>query len=573
MIATRIGSTSSWMWPRPRGSGRRCRWVRCASTREATSSACEGFAWSEDTRRRRLLTASTDRYLLWQGAYSTVAKLPGRIWPRFEFFVHHCDFHLNVLACMWHPIVFDAMRGAPRSAEGVETARADIRRRRGGTCAPGRYRSAHSPALGRPEALTLASRSPARSLVLQPSTVTVVGMGSVGMDFLASVASFPKPDEKMRTDELEMQGGGNCGNALTAVARLFSGLPAHVRTTVRVVSKIGTDAAGDAILKEFAADGIDTSNILVSSDPASKSPFTYIIVDRETATRTCIHTPGDPYLEDEMTVERVDRILEGASAVYFDGRLAEPALVLARAARARGIKVLVEAERLRPGLDKLLGEADFVVTSTGFPSEWTGIDDVEEAMAAILESLPHCDWIITTLGKRGALLLEGNARDADDSGDLSDVVSVGSIAAGPVTHSAYEPRGGPAQDPATLRRARQEAADRAAKLNADAGKGASYDHVDASEEVQPRLATSPYRLTSIAAASVDPAEVVDTTGAGDAFIGTMLFSVAMGLSPAKGARLGSVVAAAKCLKLGARPGLVGLADIHFTHGALGYLNI
>ncbi len=368
------------------------------------------------------------------------------------------------------------------------------------------------------------------------------------MDFLASVASFPKPDDKLRTDKLEMQGGGNCGNALTAVARLFSGLPGHIRTAVRVVSKIGTDAAGDAILKEFAADGIDTSNILVSADPAAKSPFTYIIVDRETATRTCIHTPGDPYLEGEMTVDRVDRILQGASAVYFDGRLAEPALVLARSARARGIKVLVEAERLRPGLDKLMEEADFVVTSTGFPREWTGIDDVEEAMAAILGSLPHCAWIITTLGRRGALLLEGGAGDRNDDVDdnlLAVKTNVGSIVAGPMSRSVYEPP----------------------------GKGALYGCSDAEHEEGQHLSMLPYRLTTIPAASIAPDAVVDTTGAGDAFIGTMLFSVAMGLSPAKGARLASVVAAAKCLKLGARPGLVRLSDVDFARGAREYLNI
>lgn len=53
--------------------------------------------------------------------------------------------------------------------------------------------------------------------------------------------------------------------------------------------------------------------------------------------------------------------------MYFDGRLAEGAVVLARAARAAGVPVLVEGERLRPGLDALLAEADFVVTSAHFP--------------------------------------------------------------------------------------------------------------------------------------------------------------------------------------------------------------
>ena len=53
--------------------------------------------------------------------------------------------------------------------------------------------------------------------------------------------------------------------------------------------------------------------------------------------------------------------------MYFDGRLAEAALKVAQAARAKGIPVLVEAERLRPGLNDLLAQADYVVTSAKFP--------------------------------------------------------------------------------------------------------------------------------------------------------------------------------------------------------------
>ncbi len=34
--------------------------------------------------------------------------------------------------------------------------------------------------------------------------------------------------------------------------------------------------------------------------------------------------------------------------------------------------MLVEAERLRPGLEVLLAEADYVVTSAHFPQDWTG---------------------------------------------------------------------------------------------------------------------------------------------------------------------------------------------------------
>jgi sugar/nucleoside kinase (ribokinase family) len=49
--------------------------------------------------------------------------------------------------------------------------------------------------------------------------------------------------------------------------------------------------------------------------------------------------------------------------------------------------------------------------------------------------------------------------------------------------------------------------------------------------------------------------VADTTGAGDAFIGSVLYSLALGLSRPQMLQLASVVAACKCTELGARPGL------------------
>lgn len=52
---------------------------------------------------------------------------------------------------------------------------------------------------------------------------------------------------------------------------------------------------------------------------------------------------------EELTPALAEQALQGAALLYFDGRLTEAALVLAAAARARGVPVLVEAERLRPG--------------------------------------------------------------------------------------------------------------------------------------------------------------------------------------------------------------------------------
>ena len=86
-------------------------------------------------------------------------------------------------------------------------------------------------------------------------------------------------------------------------------------------------------------------------------------------TRTCIHTPGEALDPAELALpcSRVRSALAGAALTYFDGRLAEAAGLLASGARERGVPILVEGERLRPGLDALLAAADYVTTSAQFP--------------------------------------------------------------------------------------------------------------------------------------------------------------------------------------------------------------
>lgn len=75
------------------------------------------------------------------------------------------------------------------------------------------------------------------------------------VDFLATVDGFPKPDDKVRSASLKVEGGGNAGNALTCAARL--GLKP------KLISKVADDSHGFAILKELEADGVDTSFIVV----------------------------------------------------------------------------------------------------------------------------------------------------------------------------------------------------------------------------------------------------------------------------------------------------------------------
>ncbi|KAH0648620.1 hypothetical protein KY285_033868 [Solanum tuberosum] len=81
-----------------------------------------------------------------------------------------------------------------------------------------------------------------------------LGCGMVALDYLVTVDSYPKPDDKIRSTNFQVQGGGNTGNAMTCAARL--GL------TPRIISKVAVDSQGKRILNELESDGIDTSFIV-----------------------------------------------------------------------------------------------------------------------------------------------------------------------------------------------------------------------------------------------------------------------------------------------------------------------
>jgi sugar/nucleoside kinase (ribokinase family) len=362
------------------------------------------------------------------------------------------------------------------------------------------------------------------------SAPVIVGMGSAGVDYLASIAAFPEPDAKLRTDSFEVQGGGNCGNALTATARLGC--------RPRILTKLSDDGAGKAIVDEFEADGVDTSAIVI--EKGASSPFTYIIVDRLGATRTCIHTPGPAFAENEIDDEKIVALLTGASLAYFDGRLTEVAIKVATQAREMGIPVLVEGERIRDNLETLLKLGDHVCTSAGYPKDATGEETTETAMVKMLAELPNAKTLVTTLGSRGAVMVARVDDVLDETTTTTTTLRslVGSLEAEAKAKETKE---------------NKMYAKSAVPLPAVPATSATVYLEDAGADAATKL--GPVRVTFAPAAAMRAEQIADTTGAGDSFIGSFCFGVATGMALPAAMRLGAYVAARKCTALGARPGL------------------
>ncbi|XVF81095.1 hypothetical protein PTKIN_Ptkin15bG0128800 [Pterospermum kingtungense] len=374
-----------------------------------------------------------------------------------------------------------------------------------------RFPNAVSPCL-----FTRAKMS-SESLPPLPERRIVLGCGAVSVDFLATVASYPNPDDKIRSTSLKVQGGGNTGNALTCAARL--GL------NPRIISKVANDAQGKSILEELEADGVNTSFLIVSEE--GNSPFTYVIVDNQTKTRTCIHTPGyPPLIPEELSQSSLSSALNGANMVYFDGRLHDTALVVAKEAARKNIPILIDAERKREGLDDLLNFASYVICSEKFPQAWTEAPSVPSALLSMLLRLPNLKFVIVTLGEDGCIMLERSVNGGSNAGEMDVHCLLESL-----KHKKDESKTIPMCISSVV-----------TKLSANG------------------IGTVMGRLFIGTAEKIPPSELVDTTGAGDAFIGAVLYALCAGMPPEKMLPFAAQVAASGCRALGARTGLPHRTD-------------
>ncbi|KAL0907449.1 hypothetical protein M5K25_021861 [Dendrobium thyrsiflorum] len=362
-----------------------------------------------------------------------------------------------------------------------------------------------------------------------PENRIVVGFGMVSVDYVAIVDAFPKPDEKVRGRSLQVFGGGNAANALTCASRL--GL------TPKLITKVGDDSLGQSALAELEADGVDTSLVKISDGGTSTS--TYVIVDKQMKTRTCIYTLGVPAMvPDDLPKTKLLSALNEAKLAYFDGRSTKPALVVAQEeienkraintmldsidvdrdeldsdgkllnrsvvtkaitkllhvqAARMSIPILVEAERKKAGLGSLLDLATYIICSEKFPQAWTSVSSIPKALVSILLKYPNVKFVIATLGEKGCVMIDRRTCGEDPHLDAIDVDSLTESLKRRIDENVTTPT--------------FVASESSVKLRAN-GIGTLFG-----------------KLLLGTAEKVPPSEILDTTGAGDAFIGAVLYGM------------------------------------------------
>ncbi len=218
--------------------------------------------------------------------------------------------------------------------------------------------------------------------------VTAVGENSI--DLVAVVDGHPAPNSKVQMRDFARLPGGETATAAVALARM--GLK------VRYVGRVGDDDFGRQGLDSLRRDGVDVASVVTV--PGATSRFAVILVDAVAGHRTVLWALDQGL---QMAPDDVPATAGDDSRVLLVNSQ-EPVPMAAAVERARrgGARAVVDVERVRPGIDRLLRTMDVVIAADGFPEAYSGRAERGAALAA-LQAECGAAVVCVTLGEEGSL--------------------------------------------------------------------------------------------------------------------------------------------------------------------------
>lgn len=249
----------------------------------------------------------------------------------------------------------------------------------------------------------------------------VVGVGLNATDTMLIVPHFPAYAGKIPFLEESLCPGGQVASAMVACASL--GLRA------KYIGAIGDDERGRIQIESLRGTGVNLDHVQIRRNCPNQSA--YIIIDRSTGERTvlwqrpeCLRIDPDEITADQITCARL---------LHIDGHDTPAVAHAAALARRHGIPVTVDVDTIYQGFDKVLPNVDYLVASSEFPANWTGIADPFRALETIQNDY-GMKVAAMTLGAHGSLARTGGRYYYSPAFVVNCVDTTG---AGDVFHGAF----------------------------------------------------------------------------------------------------------------------------------------
>jgi ribokinase len=228
----------------------------------------------------------------------------------------------------------------------------------------------------------------------------IVVVGSLNMDLVVRVPSFPAPGETLLGSDYARHPGGKGANQAVAAARAGG--------RVAMIGRVGRDAFGEALTRGLAVDGVQAHAVLAIAGVPTGVAF----ISVDAAGQNCIIvSPGANARLAPEDVLPAD--VEGAEVVLLQLEIPlETALRAAHLGRRAGARVVlnlapahaIEPRRLRD-VDVLLVNESEAAAVGGATLEQVARDP-ERAAAELAALVPA---VVLTLGAAGAAWADGGA--------------------------------------------------------------------------------------------------------------------------------------------------------------------
>ncbi len=219
----------------------------------------------------------------------------------------------------------------------------------------------------------------------------VVGFGLNSVDLLALVDAHPARNTKQQVQRFAREPGGQAATAMVACARLG--------WRAGYIGRFGDDENGVFGLESLLNARVDVSACVTV--PGVATQFAVIVVDGETGDRTVMWDREAGLHWDPTAVP--PGVCSGR-VLLVDCHETAASTHAARRARAEGHPVVIDVEKVRPGIDALLREIDVVIAAEEFPSRLTGIGETGRALSMMARDL-RAPVLCVTLGREGSLAL------------------------------------------------------------------------------------------------------------------------------------------------------------------------
>jgi ribokinase len=241
---------------------------------------------------------------------------------------------------------------------------------------------------------------------VEDSMRRVIVVGSVNMDLVVRAPRHPRPGETVLGDSFQTFPGGKGANQAVAAARLG----AHAA----LVAMLGKDAFGDALDAFLRSEAIDASSL---QRVELATGIGCIVVDAESQ-NTIVVVPGANAL---LGPERVQAVSVAAGDVLVSQLEIPLPTVQAFLAHGRrqGATTLLNPSPAQTCPPALLRLADLLVlndeTEAAFFAGIAALDpaDIDAVVDAATTLRVRADqWVVVTLGERGAVALHGDRHHA-----------------------------------------------------------------------------------------------------------------------------------------------------------------